>query len=349
MTTTPEPSQIDTTPPTPIPSLFATETQLFGWQGLSATMPAHWNLSSFSGASTKGQLRIDDEEGPRLELRWETPKGNVDLDKSIEKFLQGMEREAKKRRTDFKVAQNPQIVDNKRKRKQKLVNFGWTGDKEEAVAHGWGVAWQCGDCGRVVVAHLMGRGTERSGKVQRLAGEVLSSLECHGNGGWQTWSLFNCRIEIPEEFGLDRAKLMTGRIDMEWVRARKPGIFSSLGRDERITLSRWSLASVLLQRQTLQEWAENNLKRGDKHWSYSDWEETTVGEVPALTSEGVLRDLRLRLRGRLIDLVLRRPTRGARMLVWHNETDNKIMAYSTDLKAANEHVHTDVLDSLDCH
>ncbi|MBV9467716.1 MAG: hypothetical protein JOZ57_00555, partial [Abitibacteriaceae bacterium] len=54
----------------PLPALFATETHLLGWQGLTVTLPSDWNLKTFGGDATKGDLRVDDADGPRLELRW---------------------------------------------------------------------------------------------------------------------------------------------------------------------------------------------------------------------------------------------------------------------------------------
>jgi hypothetical protein len=332
-----------------LPSLFATETTLFGWQGLSATLPATWNLASFGGKDEKGELRIDDEEGARLELRWETPKGDVDIERSIDNFLKNLGKTAEKRGLEFEIVNGVRLVSKSSKRKAQLVNFGWKGDRDEPVSQGWGVGWKCDDCGRVVVAHMMGRGNESADKVQRLAGEVLTTLECHGTGGWRIWSVFDCRVEIPEEFHLGRAKLMTGQIDMEWIRPRKPGMFAVFGRDERIALSRWSLAAVLLERDTLTEWAKRKLTHRDKRWVFKEYNDDEGPRHAGLLSIGALRDLRLRYRGMAIDYVLRRRSPRAELRVWQCEPSNKIFALSTDLSAANQHVRADVLDSLECH
>jgi hypothetical protein len=55
-----------------LPSMFAIETHLVAWQGMSATTPANWNLTRFEGDHKKGNLGVDDEDGPRLEMRWES-------------------------------------------------------------------------------------------------------------------------------------------------------------------------------------------------------------------------------------------------------------------------------------
>src|SRR5688500_16701153 len=111
-----------------LPAMFAAETQLFGWQGLSLTLPANWNLTSFGGDRATGHVRVDDEDGPRLELRWERPKITVDLQRSIDEFLSRLGREAKKKQQQFEAIEQPHLVSKSRKRKAQLVNYGWTGD-----------------------------------------------------------------------------------------------------------------------------------------------------------------------------------------------------------------------------
>jgi len=354
-------SSISTSPPAPrerLPLLFGQETQLFGWQGLTAIIPAAWNLAYFGGKASSGNLRIDDEEGPRLELRWQTPDKAVDLDKSIEKFLESLGKAAKKRGAAFKVTDPPKLVSKGRKRKAQLVQFAWSGDKEEAAAHGCGLAWQCADCGRVLVAHLTGGGTDKVDKTQLLAGEVFDSMDCHGSGGWQTWSVFGCRLEVPDEFELAQSKLMTGRLEWEWKRPKKPGLFSFFARDERLKLARYSLAAVLLEHRSLTEWAQANISGEDKIWRWRNWQsldETEKSAQPApiagageaIAARGLLRDMRMLVRIAVLNLVLRRPPAPAEITAWHDIKENKLWVFSSDLRAANAHVRTDVLDSLD--
>lgn len=354
-------SSISTSPPTPqgrLPLLFGQETQLFGWQGLTAIIPASWNLAYFGGKTDNGNLRVDDEDGPRLELRWQTPDKDVDLDKSIERFLESLGKAAKKRGAAFKVSDPPKLVSKGRKRKAQLVQFAWSGDREEAAAHGCGVAWHCADCGRVLVGHLTGGGTEKIDKTQRLAGEIFGSMDCHGAGGWQTWSVFGCRVEVPEEFELAHAKLLTGRLEWEWKRARKPGIFSFLTRDERLKLMRFSLAAVLVEHRTLSEWADGNISHDDKTFRWRGWRALDEAEKQAqpapiaasseaIVARGTLRDMRMMIRTAIFDFVLRRKPEPAEITAWHDNKENKLWVFSSDLRAANGHVRADVLDSLD--
>ena len=337
-----------------LPALFARDTQLFGWQGLSLTVPANWSLTSFGGDAAAGHARVDDEDGPRLELRWEQPKGAVDVERSIEAFLARLEREAKKKQQQFAIAAHPHLVSKSRKRKDQLVNYGWTGDPEENTnQQGWGVAWHCNDCNRIMVAHIIGRGHEPEDKVQRLASEVLSSLECHGHGGWQTWSLFELQLEIPEEFVLGTAKLMTGRIEIDWQRVLK-GKFPlnhlpALHRLERVSLRRLAAANVLLESETLEEWTTRVIGRGNQRYALGQSVAAETHGHAGFVLHGAPRDLRRRIVTWGGDLIRRRRTPLVEARVWHCEESNKIFVLECEMTLANVHVGADVLDSLKCH
>jgi hypothetical protein len=241
-------------------------------------------------------------------------------------------------------------VAKSRKRKAQLVNFGWIGEHDDVPdGQGWGVAWECSDCGRVVVAHLIGRGLERPEKVQRLATEVLSSLECHGSGGWQTWSVFDLQLEIPEGFQLGQAKLETGRLQLEWMRPQPRGWRGWGQRPERIALRRLALANVILENEPLDDWAQRVIGYGDKSRRFGPPEETTVRGHNACLLHGTPRDPRRRVATWCFDRLSRRRTPPAEVRVWHCEESNKIFVLDCELSLANAHVTGDVLDSLECH
>lgn len=333
-----------------LPALFATDTQLLGWQGMTVILPVDWNLASFGGNATSGNLRVDDGDGPRLELRWEQPKNAPNLERSITQFLDRLEREAKKKQQHFQAADHPHLVAKTRKRKGQLVNFGWTGESGDVPAgHGWGVAWQCGECGRVVLAHIIGRGLEKPEKVQKLASEVLTTLECHGSGGWQTWGLFGLRLEIPEEFQLARAKIVTGRIEIEWIRPRPPGPRGWTRHEERIRVWRMAAGNVVLDEETLEDWTVRVLAEPDKRRRFGEPEATMVHGHEAFLLYGVARHIRQRAVNWALDRLLRRRTPPAVLRVWYCAQSNKIFVLDTELSLSNAHVTNDVLDSLECH
>jgi hypothetical protein len=333
-----------------LPVLFARETQLLGWQGLTVTLPADWNPRAFSGDHAKGNLRVADDDGLRLEVLWEQPRGTADVQRSVTRFMEQLEKDAKKKQQKFQLVEEPRVVNAERKGKLQLTNFGWLGERGDPVANqGWGVAWECPDCGRITVAHVLGRGQEKRDKVQQLAAEVLTSLECHGSGGWETWSVFDLQLEIPEIFHLATAKLLISRLEFEWVKPRPSGLFGWTKRPERITLLRVPVANVVLENETLEEWAQRSVTRPHKRYCFGAPAATTVHGHPAVLQRGRLRNLRNFLWLWLLDRLLRRRTLPVEMRAWQCEESNKLYALGSDITSLNEHVTEDVLESLQCH
>lgn len=326
---------------------FAVRQHWIGWQGFTFTVPREWNLASFGGDAKKGTLRVDDGDGPRIELIWETPQITVNLEKSIDDFLQKLARNAKKQKRPFHPADHPAIVSKNRKAKAQLVNFGWTSDDSEPLAaHGWGTAWRCGDCGRVVVAHLFGRSSEKPRAAQQWAGDIFSSLACHGQGGWQAWSVFGLSGEIPLDFALARAKLQTGRLEIEWERPIPTGPRGWWARPERLILRRSSAANLLLEKETLEEWTRRTMLWLDKKSRWDEAQEWTFQANEGLMIPGEPKPWKLRLAHRA-RARLRQPVTQTTLHIWHDEEANKIISLETELMPSNAHVAQDVLDSLE--
>lgn len=278
-TTAPQPTMPQ---PAAMPPLFAVPTQLIGWQGTTITVPAEWNFVQFGGDHTVGHFSLTDDDGPRLELRWEKPERSVDIEKSVTDFVERIGRDIKKQKQPFEALSGVHLLSKSRKRKAQLASFGWKSEGAATLGQGYGVAWQCEKCGRVVVSQIIGRGGEKPGKLQALASEVFASLECHGSGGWETWSVFGLRVEIPEEFRLAKSRLLTGRIEFDWVRGEGRGPLSFFSRDERLSLSRHALANVLMQNESLHDWLRRVVMTADKRTYYRALKPSPLPGSPAL-------------------------------------------------------------------
>ncbi len=339
-----------------LPELFGKPTQLLGWQGLTVTIPESWNLVAFSGDHLKGNLRLADDDKLRMEVLWEQFKGTPDVARSVDLLLKNIEKTAKKGKHTITLEESPKLIPRSRKEhadKEQLTNFGWTGDATQTVSHGYGSAWFCETSNRVVVAHIVGSENENPEKTRRLAAEVLSSFQSHGTGGWQTWSAFGLQIEIPDEFRLVSSKMQTGRLEFDWERAATAtSALSALSpaewtrRPERLGLRRLSAANVVLEYESLEDWAKRVAVGIWKKFSFKDFEETEIVGWPGVEAQGRLKDFRRHAWGLVMDKVLRRKTPPPELLAWHDEADNKIFVVLCDLWPVNAGIEDDILDSL---
>ena len=338
-----------------LPELFGRDTAFLGWQGITLSMPRDWHLAAFGGDYFKGNLRVVDDTGARMEIVWEQPKSTPDVARSVTMLLKNIEREAKRKKHQFETLDNPKLLSRIRREhsdKDQLTNFGWIGDKEQPVAHGFGAAWHCPKSDRVIVVHFLGRGNESPDKTRRLAGEILGSCSTHAEGGWQFWSVFDLQLEVPEEFHLVGAKLQTGRLEFDWERLQKPDMTAFLApknwgrRPERIGLRRLSAANVVLENESLEDWSRRVAAHIFKPFRLGKPEVREVLSRDGYAMKATLKDLRREVRARFCDLLLRRPNSLAEALVWQDEEANKIFVLLTALRNENAHVRGDVLNSI---
>ncbi|MBW3636326.1 MAG: hypothetical protein KY445_07660 [Armatimonadetes bacterium] len=333
----------------PLPLLFGKTRRALGWQGFSTEIPENWNPGKFSGTRARGDLRVDDENGVRLELRWENSKKTPDVEKSVANFLQTLEKQAKKRGEAFAIVEDAKVVSRGKKRKDQVTSFGWTGAPGAPTSCGFGAAWFCPTCDRVTFAHVVGHQKDKAAKIERLAGEILGPLECHGEGGWDSWSFYDIQIEIPAEFELARAQMLLNKIEVEWIRPRPVGLYGWGRRPERLKLSRFPVANVLLTDSSLEEWADWNVRDKQKLLRFGDAAPTSVNGHEAVLYRGGPKDPRSIASVWLFDKILRRRTPPGELRVWNCQASNRLWAFENEVAPINLHVASDVLDSLDCH
>ena len=337
-------------PQTPAPSpLFGQARRLMGWQGYLAHLPASWNPGKFSGKRNNGDIRVDDEDGTRLELRWEETRKTPDVARSIENFLNQLEKSAKKRGETFQIDENAHTVSKGRKRKEQVTSFGWIGAPGAQTSCGYGAAWSCPVCNRVTFAHVLGHVNDKPGKIMRLASEILGDMECHGEGGWDTWGAFDLQVEIPTEFELKSAQLLLNKVDIEWVRPRPNGLYGLGRRAERIRVMRFPVANVLLDGKTLVEWSDWNIQHKNKQLSLREATPDEFNGHAGLFYRGPVKDLKQRVGIWFFDTIMRRRTPQGEVRVWECPDSNRIFVLESEVSPVNAHVPADVMDAMACH
>ncbi|MCS6777852.1 MAG: hypothetical protein RMJ43_06655 [Chloroherpetonaceae bacterium] len=236
-----------------------------GWQGVRCVLPADWNVSGFSMDRDNGYLRVDAPGTGSLvvQVRWwnvarsrprtlydlaaavvrrwsrrpEPPVIAPDLRANLDNLLKETARKSRRSHTDFRADIKPERSEGERT----AINFTWVGN-----GRGQGKIWYCATCHRVLIAQVVGAPQE-AGAIGAVASQLMGSLRCHGESGYDLWALYDLQIQIPEDFRLDTQKLLSGYLHLEFARG-----------GERIFLDRWGLANLTLKRFTCDEWLRNH-------------------------------------------------------------------------------------------
>jgi len=219
----------------------------FGWHGISGFVPPEWNLAGLGGDYQAGYLRLEDSQMARLEVKWS--QGDVDLDKALDRYLGSLEKKGRKR-TGITTVKGVRTVSRRSRPDKRLLGFTWDGPGARGPVRAEGCIWHCRTCKRTVVAQVMAPEGE---DVSSLARGVLTSLEDHPSGGSHTWALYGLACRIPEEYRLERHRLMAGYIELLFARGKST-----------LRVERWGMANIILSKENLQEWvARQNRKRKD--------------------------------------------------------------------------------------
>lgn len=196
-----------------------------------------------------------------------------DLKAMLDAFLQQAAKQSRKRKQTFDCKVRP--LTREAGATRTAHHFQWSGD---GVGHG--KIWHCAECGRVVIAQVVGQGKDN---VSAVAAQMFGSFRDHGEDGWNTWALYDTAVEIPDTFRIVRHRLMSGNVRLEFE--RRGG--------ERIVFERWGLANVTLKKFTLAEWFEQTTGTALKRMSHAETEiRGHTGVRAAREARGILERLR---------------------------------------------------------
>lgn len=318
--------------PPPNPETPETEFVTVGWQGVTAQIPPDWNLSAINGDSKGGYVRYDDAEIPRLEIKWASESGYVDLNTVIDKYLRDLQKKRPKGAPEVVIERDVKLISKRQRKKPSLKCFRWT-----AGARGHGAAWVCKDCGRTMIAQVANPLEMPEADAEELAATVLLSIEDHPKDDWILWSAYGFCVHAPRDFTMMRQKLMAGLIEFE------------LERDtEKLRFARWGLADVALRRKTLSEWAGAELGKELRKQSATFHEAPVMGH-PGLHIRGgniagvqKIHRFYQHCTGKLYaDELLAR--------LWHCEDTNRIYYLETFVDRANRDLIEELVVRAQCH
>jgi len=305
---------------------------LRGWQGVTVAIPEEWNIGAISGDNTAGYARWDDDEMPRLEIKWASEKGFVDLNSVIDKYLKDLQKGRKKKDPEIHIERDIKLPGKSKRKKAGVKCFHWKGGVE-----GYGAAWICKECGRTMIAQVMVPPGQDEEEARDLAGSIMLGIEDHPRDGWVLWSAYGMDCWIPEDFKLSGQRLMAGLIE-----------FSFEKETETIKVARWGMANVALKRKSLKEWTGGEMAK-DFRKHAADAEESEVKGHEALDISGsniagvqLLHRFYFHCTGKLFaDHFLAK--------AWHCEPTNSIHYVETYLDRENVGLVDEIVGRVECH
>lgn len=275
---------------------------------------------------------------PRLEVKWWTPARSVDLKQILDNYLKELQKKSKKNRAPVEFRTDVRLVSRRQLRKAELIGFTWSGHQAA-----WGVGWRCEDCGRVVVAQVLGAPDEN---VRPLAEKVVSSMTDHSPDGWDVWGVYGFIFEIPDDFALEKQRLLTGHLEFRFTRG-KTKTFGPAG-EEFITASRWAMANVLLKEEGMDHWLDSTFPSRHKGIAI-ERKQSPVKEHEGAILAGKTIAIPQKMKANMIRLVKRKSPPKLSANVWHCTTSNKLFAVECNVTPGDEYLLEDVTDSVVCH
>jgi hypothetical protein len=200
---------------------------------------------------------------------------------------------------------------------------------------GYGVAWYCKTCGRIIIAQALGRPEEKD--LEDRAVKLLASLDDHPRGDWTTWALYDLHTEVPKDFDQSAVNLRAGLTELTFKRDT-----------EKIIVARWGLADVARRGQSLDTWARRQfLKQWQSHHPTSEGSTFRGHEAVTVTGAST----------QPLGLVVRIGRHAARKVyadhliahIWHCEPTNRLYVVSGIVDVGNQSLLEEIRDRTRCH
>ncbi len=275
------------------------------WQGVLLNVPEEWDIAAISGDRKQGYMRLDDQENmPRVEVKWQEAGGFVDIEDVVDGYLKDLQKERNSDEGEIETDRDCRVVSKRQMGKTDLNCFAWRGEVE-----GYGAAWYCEECERVMIIQVMATLDEKG---QKLAGEVIGRMEDHPREGWITWSTYGLQMEVPERFEISDQKLMAGLIELHFA-----------NRGEEIVGARWGMANVALRNQSLTDWAKSEISDYHKKIKLS-FDETRFRGHPAVEVTGYFSNPLKHFQSFVMHVIGRPYPESVKGWVWHCENENRI-------------------------
>ena len=308
---------------------------------MTVRVPADWSIASVSADEQEGYLRVDDGDTPRLEIKWVSTPGFVNLAETVDKYLASIEKRARRDKQQFTSERDAHVVSKRQMHKYGLQTFTWrtrspTGPPRPGAAQqAYGAVWVCKQCDRTVVAQVMGQPDDA--QLLGTAQQVLSTIKDHPDDDWVTWAAYGFVCQVPKDFALSSQQMFSGLMKLSFARET-----------ETVTVGRWGMAATLLREQTLDEWLQATLGKELRRYGPQSREQEFRGH-PAVSFSGDRMTPLWGLKSFARHITGRQCADRLLGYTWHCPQQNKIFVVHALLDRANYDLADQIRDRIECH
>ena len=194
--------------------------QEFAWYGIRFEAPAAWQV----GKIGPRYLLIEDDSGPALELKWGQVTGRFSHRAHLRRLaaLKGK-----------KIGQPVKECPIPPRWEEAVANYEATGFSWQGRGIGGkGVLLYCPTCHTATLIQFY----QKDGReVEKISRRVLNSFLDHRGDHLLTWSLYDIRAILPQDFNLKQYRFEAGEFELSFASKR-----------QKLILHRWGPASMLL-------------------------------------------------------------------------------------------------------
>jgi len=288
-------------------------------------LPSNWEFSALSGDYDNGYIRMDDENIPRMELKWTKSKEKKpDLQKILDDYFKSMKKRLGASASELKIKRNIELIKNESFLKNRNATFyNW---KSNVRANG--AVWYCEECKRIVVIQIMGYLKEN---ILADTIRILESVQDHPNGHRIFWSAYQLAMDVPRRYQLEKRKLMSGYIS-----------FSFVDGSRSLNVERYGLADVILKGSSLENWFRAYYSKTLRRYGFSIENAATgftmTGQEKRFIDKIPFSPLFL------IDKILRRKQIASNF--WHCRESNRIFVVTSISKKGADELALEVSSSI---
>ena len=203
--------------------------QEIGWNGISFTAPAHWEISRIGTR----YLYLENDAGPVMEVKWEPVRGRFSLRKQLRRLATLQRHRSGK---TFRECSLPsgwaELLTGVDAR-----CFSWEGRPFGGI----GLVVYCPECRNATLIQFFRKNAAGPDDLSR---RILASFRDHPTEDHVFWSVFDIRVVTPASFKLLKYRFDAGAFVLQ---------FDTGG--QQVTLYRWGPAAVLLRNRSLDAFA----------------------------------------------------------------------------------------------